>query len=394
MKVTFVTTHMNKVSGVAVVIQNLANSLIDRGFEVRIVAQTINKKIWNLNKKIIINEVGGPLPISPFYWMNLNKGIGNRYLNCLSSFYSDFIVPQLFPTHYFCGKLNKKFYGKIIYYCHEPYRFFHDDEYLDKAPSFQKYIMKILKILYNKFDIEGAHSANEILCNSEFIKKKIRKIYNLDSHVVYPFPKDYDKKFASDKEEDFEFRKKLVRNKPYVFTIGLSSHSKGVSEMMKIFYHVLLKKTKLKLIIGGNISNKNFKIIKKEKKRRRIPDNSIILYGYVNDRELALLYQESILTFYTAIDESFGLIPVESMKNGTPVIAFEGGPSETIVNNKTGYIIEKNDITDFVNKTISFLNNIQLQRIFSDNAKIHSEKNFSYSSFLNRFIHFLTFNSL
>ena len=44
--------------------------------------------------------------------------------------------------------------------------------------------------------------------------------------------------------------------------------------------------------------------------------------------------------FYTAIDEPFGLIPLESMNYGIPVIAFEGGPSETIIDGLAGYLIK------------------------------------------------------
>ncbi len=52
-----------------------------------------------------------------------------------------------------------------------------------------------------------------------------------------------------------------------------------------------------------------------------------------------------------AIDESYGLIPLESMKNGTPIIAFKGGPSETILDGQTGYLIKNYNFNDFVKKS-------------------------------------------
>jgi glycosyltransferase involved in cell wall biosynthesis len=66
------------------------------------------------------------------------------------------------------------------------------------------------------------------------------------------------------------------------------------------------------------------------------------------------------------------------MKNGTPVISFEGGPSETILDGVTGYIIRNDDLDDFARKTILLLKENKLYEKFSTNAREHIKKNFSY----------------
>ncbi len=62
--------------------------------------------------------------------------------------------------------------------------------------------------------------------------------------------------------------------------------------------------------------------------------------GRVSDEELRELYANAYVTLYPIKSEIFGAIPVESMLSGTPVIAYNvGGPSETIINGQTGWLV-------------------------------------------------------
>jgi len=76
----------------------------------------------------------------------------------------------------------------------------------------------------------------------------------------------------------------------------------------------------------------------------------------VSDEELVLLYNKSKLLVYTPYMEPFGLVPLESMSCGTPVVAVrEGGVSETVINGKTGILTER-DVMIFANEVKTLLN--------------------------------------
>jgi len=109
----------------------------------------------------------------------------------------------------------------------------------------------------------------------------------------------------------------------------------------------------------------------------KISKKNILFIGFIEEINLCNYYSQSNLTFYTARDESYGLIPLESMENGTPVIAFEGGPSETILEGKTGYIIKNNEIDNFANKAINLIKDKALLREFSNQAREHVKNNFN-----------------
>jgi glycosyltransferase involved in cell wall biosynthesis len=72
-------------------------------------------------------------------------------------------------------------------------------------------------------------------------------------------------------------------------------------------------------------------------KLKQIAGPSIEFLGTVADATLAELYRGAKALIYPVEDEDFGMVPIEAMAWGTPVLAhYSGGPKETITNAKTG----------------------------------------------------------
>ena len=124
-----------------------------------------------------------------------------------------------------------------------------------------------------------------------------------------------------------------------------------------------------------------------------------IVWRCWKDEFLSSLFPSSgnaTVTLYTAIDEAYGYIPIESMRSGIPVVAFEGGPSDTIVDGQTGYIIKSYDIDTFAQKAIQLIQDKSLYRIFSENARNHVSENFniekSYKDLENIFNNIISIN--
>jgi hypothetical protein len=64
---------------------------------------------------------------------------------------------------------------------------------------------------------------------------------------------------------------------------------------------------------------------------------------------LAQAYAAADIFLHCSITETFGLVVLESMASGVPVIArAEGGPSETVKHGSSGYLVAPNDLETFV----------------------------------------------
>ena len=98
-----------------------------------------------------------------------------------------------------------------------------------------------------------------------------------------------------------------------------------------------------KLLIGGNISpledeRKYFE----EEIRPLIDGIQIVFLGALNDEEKnAYLGQSKALLFPIEWNEPFGMVMVEAMACGTPVIAFrKGSVQEVISHGRTGFVLD------------------------------------------------------
>ncbi len=101
----------------------------------------------------------------------------------------------------------------------------------------------------------------------------------------------------------------------------------------------------------------------------------------VSDKGRARLLRESTCLLYTPDREHFGIVPVEAMYAGTPVIAVSnGGPLETVVDGKTGFLCK--DTPDaFAVAMLRFVNDPKLASSMSDACHSHVISRFSLDVF-------------
>lgn len=91
--------------------------------------------------------------------------------------------------------------------------------------------------------------------------------------------------------------------------------------------------------------------------------NHVKLHGIVNDPEVQI--NQAHLMVHSAWHEPFGLIFIESMACGIPVVSFNtGGPAELINDGENGYLIEKDDLSGFVEKVKHFYNHREQLNVF------------------------------
>ena len=141
---------------------------------------------------------------------------------------------------------------------------------------------------------------------------------------------------------------------------------KGVLELIKSYNIVKNTINNSKLLIVGEKRN-NSKEIKKylnqlqdETKKN---SKSIYFYGKASIEELKILYSISNLQIVpTMCEEAFGLIVVEGIYAGLPVIITNSGGMEEIVNNKTIVINRKTISEDLPEAIIKIYNNKELSK--------------------------------
>lgn len=211
-----------------------------------------------------------------------------------------------------------------ICYCHSPMRYAWDlyHQYLEDAN-----LTKGLKAIYAKYvlgkmrqwDITSLNRVDEFIANSNFIAKRIKKVYNRDATVIYP-PVDV---------ETFTLH---VNKEDYFFTASRMVPYKKIKLIVKAFNDMPNKK----LVVSGD--GPEFNEIKK------IAKSNITLLGFTSKEELKTHLQKA-KAFVFAAEEDFGILPVEAQACGTPVIAYgKGGLLETVIDQETGLFFYEQSI--------------------------------------------------
>ncbi len=245
-----------------------------------------------------------------------------------------------------------------ICYCHSPMRYVWDeaDYYMKEAKlnyGIKRVLSKILLNYLRKWDVKSANNVNYFIANSSHIANKIKRIYNRDADIIYP-PVDTDKfSLETKKENYFLTASRLV---PY----------KRIDLIVDAFAQMLDKK----LVVIGSGPEKE-KILAKA-----TPNVDVI--GY-QDFESLREYMQKAKAFVFAAEEDFGIIVVEAMACGTPVIAFrQGGTAETVIDGVTGILFPEQTVDSVVEAVKRF--DIISRSINYHEIRTHSEK-FSRQTF-------------
>ena len=98
----------------------------------------------------------------------------------------------------------------------------------------------------------------------------------------------------------------------------------------------------------------------------------------ISDEELAARYANAIALLFAARLEPFGLVCVEAMACGCPVLTVEeGGPRETVVDGVTGFVLPR-DPDRFAQKLLQLIQDLELGQRLGANGARHAREQFSW----------------
>lgn len=110
------------------------------------------------------------------------------------------------------------------------------------------------------------------------------------------------------------------------------------------------------LIVGGN---QNPQVVQdvKDYFGYLVEEGKVVFAGFLKGEELATAYASGDIFLHCSITETFGLVVLESMASGVPVIARdEGGPSEIVAHESSGFLVPPNDLDGFVQRVLELDN--------------------------------------
>lgn len=166
--------------------------------------------------------------------------------------------------------------------------------------------------------------------------------------------------------ERFLMKKIEIPNNDELLFVGrLAMDCKGLDFLVDIVKKIYIKRPTIHLTIVGEGKDK----VALEKKVLDAKLDSVIsLVGRKNDVEN--YYRKSKVLLVPSRWEGFGLVLIEAMGCGVPVVAFHNkGPDEILINEQGGFLINQYDTEEFSNRVLDLLDNKSVWTKKSQEAK-------------------------
>lgn len=227
---------------------------------------------------------------------------------------------------YFPNSLDKKS-AILICYCHTPPRYLYG--YATAREWKKNIVFKILGETANHFlrmaDYKSSKNVDFFVANSEEVKRRIEKFYRKDATVIYP-PVNVSNKESGNENQGKE---------DYFLTGGRLARPKHID---------LIVQACTEMGLPLKVFGKSFAGYGDELKE--LAGETVEFLGEVTDEEKTELMKHAKAFIFASVNEDFGIVPVEAMGHGTPVVAYKsGGVKETVIDGKTGVFFNELNLT-------------------------------------------------
>jgi len=250
-----------------------------------------------------------------------------------------------------------------VCYCHSPMRYLWDmrHEYEEGVSWIKRLAMRLLFPRLRDYDRLSSMGVDAFVANSSWVGKRIEKYYRRDSTVIPP-PVDVDAFYTSENRGD------------YFLMVGQLTRYKRTDLAVKAFNEMGLK-----LVVIGE--GEELAALKK------IANDNIQLLGRQPFDVIRKHYAECQALIFPGV-EDFGIVPVEAMASGRPVIAFrKGGATESVIEDRTGVFFDEQTSESLIGAVKRYH---AASASFDPAVLVEHAHTFSKRNFLDRIRHFLS----
>jgi glycosyltransferase involved in cell wall biosynthesis len=203
-----------------------------------------------------------------------------------------------------------------ICYCHSPMRYIWDlyPQYYASSGRITRTAMSMTSPFLRAWDVSTAARVDHFIANSAYVAKRIEKFYRRTAEVIHP-PVEIDRFAISEEVGD------------YYLCAGQITPYKRIDIAVEAFSRM----GKPLVVIGSGVTDK----------LRQLAGPTITFLGAIDDQAMAHHFSHCKALVFPGV-EDFGIVPLEVMASGRPVIAFaRGGATETVIHGQTGILFHE-----------------------------------------------------
>lgn len=194
------------------------------------------------------------------------------------------------------------------------------------------------------------YESTEVIVNSNFMKNDLQRLFGLPYEKINVIPNGISLNNFSGVEKDYDFRRKYAMdNEKIILYVGRLVYEKGIQHLIGAMPKILANYHDAKLVIcgkGGMIDE-----LRQETRNLGI-ENKVYFAGYCDSKTVQKMYKCADMAVFPSTYEPFGIVALEAMLAGIPIVVSDvGGLNEIVEHGVTGmksYAGNSNSISDSV----------------------------------------------
>lgn len=246
--------------------------------------------------------------------------------------------------------------------------------------------IEIPKIAATRLQVERdcLERANCVVATSPQEREHMRNLVSQQGNIVVIPCGTNIKHYYAIGQTEARARLGIARDAKVIFYIGRFDRRKGIETLVRAIGQSKWKDNpSLRLIIGGGSRPGESDGLERDRVEGIVSElgleSKTFFPGRISDLELPLYYAAADVCAVPSHYEPFGLVAIESMASGTPVVASDvGGLQFTVVDGETGLLVPPKDIKAFAEAVDLLLDNAELRHTLGKNARKRVEEKFSW----------------
>jgi glycosyltransferase involved in cell wall biosynthesis len=221
------------------------------------------------------------------------------------------------------------------------------------------------------------YECDKVVVCSHYMREQINNLFSTSWDKIEVIPNGID---GSKFQGEFgykEIRKRYAEDdEKIVFFIGRHVHEKGIQVLIDSIPSILEAYEKIKFVIGGDGP---MTLELRDRVQRMKLNHKVIFTGYMEEEDKINSYKVADAAIFPSLYEPFGIVVLEAMAAGCPVVASDIGGITEIINHKTtGMKFMSSSISSLKENLISVLMDKELSSRLTTNGKLEIEKRYSW----------------
>ncbi len=179
------------------------------------------------------------------------------------------------------------------------------------------------------------YEAWRVMCCSHYMADELKRIFSVPADKIDVIPNGVEVGPAPGEEFVRQVRSRYARPEDrLVFYVGRLVYEKGVHVLLDAVPRVLADEPRARFVIAGD---GYYAGVLREKASNMELGHAVSFAGRISDQERDALYAGADVVVFPSLYEPFGIVALEGMARGTPVVASDtGGLAEVIQHEQTG----------------------------------------------------------